>query len=226
MISFTGTTTTAGPKQSSSSSRSWRKKVKDIVTLLETCTCILLFICIFIQGEPFSPFTFSFFLPTVDGALTLAQLDYNLPERPGFTLCEMVQLLAAAGLLQKEEINHGHQQQQQKEQQPRYCVNTGLPRTQVTTQPPARHVEHSRQRSRMQSTMVDTPSTSSEVNATVGAVEVRMEDAPTKMDAEKTTEVPNASKKAVEKPVEATDTAPICGCHDLFCCTRSNQDDF
>jgi hypothetical protein len=59
--------------------------------------------------------------------------------------------------------------------------------------------------------MADPPSTSSEVNETVGAVEVRMEDAPTKMDAEKTNEVPNASEKAVEKPVEATDTdtAPI-----------------
>jgi hypothetical protein len=78
--------------------------------------------------------TFHFFvLPTVDGALTLAQLEYNLPERPGCNLGDMVELLAATGLLQKEEINHGHQQQQQQKQQPRYCVNTGLPRTQVTT---------------------------------------------------------------------------------------------
>jgi hypothetical protein len=76
-------------------------------------------------------------LPTVDGALTLAHLEYNLPERPGCNLGDMVELLAATGLLQKEEITEGHppqqQQQQQPQQQPRYCVNTGLPRTQVTT---------------------------------------------------------------------------------------------
>jgi hypothetical protein len=113
--------------------------VKDIFTLLETCTyqtTIHFHVQYSFQFHSRSTIDSHLrtLLPTVDGSLTLAQLEYNLPERPGCNLGDMVELLAATGLLQKEEITDGHPPQQQPPQpQPRYCVNTGLPRTQVTT---------------------------------------------------------------------------------------------
>jgi hypothetical protein len=66
---------------------------------------------------------------------------------------------------------------------------------------PFKSTERSKELHNPRSTMLD-PLSTSEVKAEVGAVEASMEDATTKMDVEKTTEVPRGSEKAAEKTVE------------------------